>query len=1261
MNLANQLTKRNNFTKSITLELKPTEATSKALKKDNVLEYDTYLQKKADIVTQALDIFYREFLKRAESKIDINWDEVSNSLLEGNDDIEDTVVNKIIEDVNNYYNSLYDKKFDASFISKIFTEWVTLHTDMVPNHEDVLQAISDVKGASPIFKHYFTSRKMILESTGKNSYANRVWTNFVRYNSNISLIKKVMDEQNQIIQSVNDSLNITAELYSEPSTYANILTQDGIDLYNNIIVGLTDGVNYIKGINQLLSELNQANKDMDGFRSYKMIDTLDKQILAEGTSQYKVDSFTTDEECFNAINDSAFTFYSLSENISTLISSLETFKLEKIGLSAKTISFISIKFFDAPNLIKSVIVDTLKNNLLEESGKKKLSESDLRSIEKSYKNKSFSVAYLDEIIRTLSNLESTPNYPSVEVFFEDYIRGNFKALAKTYANFSIDKNTPLSNQVSDIKKLLDAMKDVNNVLRYFKPNRDFDDFDVDFYSMYDEYTKLDRDFNTLYNKVRAYATKTPASLAHKNATCFGSASQFSNGWTQTEPNVFSKGEQTFLYKDGKYYYAMFSKAADTKLSKVKVLNEKPDSDCYSKPVIETLAKAYMNLPKYAFTVGKEKSIKGQFADKSITTACRDDNMLKPMFVERDFYEKYLNGWHKKSHIIAKKNTPAEITEKTTKEYKEYLIKLIDFFKEFLTLYIPSSIFDYDFLPSDKYSDIGDFFNHVDSFWYKISEGYILSSEIDKLVNDGMLYLFEVTSTEIRRQTFKDSYSLYFKSLLSEENRVNTSIKLNGAPQFFFRPAVIDKDKRIIHKKGTTLVNRTASTGERIPEDIYLRIYRVLNGKLDKENLSIEEKIWLKKAVTKTAKYDIIKDRNYTEDKYGITFSININTDVWQRPVSSKDIVLDHIRANGTNILSVVRGEENLLYYVLMDTDGNILMQKSLNVINGVDYHSKLKAMTYDRRLAQKNWDNSKKVEAFKEGYLKFAISEIIKLALDNNALIVIENINDSFMDKRSLVDNQVYKKFETTILKRLANYSNIKSEPTSKGGLINPYQLANPDYNGIFNSLLMNIETSYTSNMCPVTRFVNLFNYKNVNSTNEIRAFFERFKSITFNPDTKFFEFEFDYNDFATKRAINKSTWVITSAGNRTMWNAQDKKYEDINPTEEIKDIFNGFFSENLVDSVNKIAPKKINRLFEIFKLLCSFKVYTENGSYIISSVKTDKPGLAYDSRDVVSNELPNCADANKAYRVGQKAVITINKALNNEPLGITAEEWINL
>ena len=83
----------------------------------------------------------------------------------------------------------------------------------------------------------------------------------------------------------------------------------------------------------------------------------------------------------------------------------------------------------------------------------------------------------------------------------------------------------------------------------------------------------------------------------------------------------------------------------------------------------------------------------------------------------------------------------------------------------------------------------------------------------------------------------------------------------------------------------------------------------------------------------------------------------------------------------TYIIGIDRGERNLLYVSVIDTDGNIVEQKSLNIINNVDYQAKLKQVEIMRKLARQNWKQGVKIADLKKGYLSQAVHEVAMVLL----------------------------------------------------------------------------------------------------------------------------------------------------------------------------------------------------------------------------------------------------------------------------------------
>ena len=98
---------------------------------------------------------------------------------------------------------------------------------------------------------------------------------------------------------------------------------------------------------------------------------------------------------------------------------------------------------------------------------------------------------------------------------------------------------------------------------------------------------------------------------------------------------------------------------------------------------------------------------------------------------------------------------------------------------------------------------------------------------------------------------------------------------------------------------------------------------------------------------------------------------------------------------------------NLLYVSVINSKGEILEQKSLNVINDVDYHEKLDVREKDRTQSRKTWTKIKGIKDLKEGYVSQAVHEVVKMAINNNAIIAMENLNSGFKRSRTKFEKQI--------------------------------------------------------------------------------------------------------------------------------------------------------------------------------------------------------------------------------------------------------------
>ncbi len=534
--------------------------------------------------------------------------------------------------------------------------------------------------------------------------------------------------------------------------------------------------------------------------------------------------------------------------------------------------------------------------------------------------------------------------------------------------------------------------------------------------------------------------------------------------------------------------------------------------------------------------------------------------------------------------------------------------------------------------------------------------------------------------------------MYLKNLFSEENLKDIVLKLNGEAEIFFRKSSIKNP--IIHKKGSILVNRTYEAEEKdqfgniqivrktIPENIYQELYKYFNDKSDKE-LS-DEAAKLKNVVGHhEAATNIVKDYRYTYDKYFLHMPITINFKA-NKTSFINDRILQYIaKEKDLHVIGIDRGERNLIYVSVIDTCGNIVEQKSFNIVNGYDYQIKLKQQEGARQIARKEWKEIGKIKEIKEGYLSLVIHEISKMVIKYNAIIAMEDLSYGFKKGRFKVERQVYQKFETMLINKL-NYLVFKDiSITENGGLLKGYQLTYiPDKLknvGHQCGCIFYVPAAYTSKIDPTTGFVNIFKFKDL-TVDAKREFIKKFDSIRYDSDKNLFCFTFDYNNFITQNTVmSKSSWSVYTYGVRIKRRFVNGRFsnesdtiditKDMEKTLEMTDI-NWRDGHDLRQDI--IDYEIVQHIFEIFKLTVQMRnslSELEDRDYdrLISPVLNEN-NIFYDSAKA-GDALPKDADANGAYCIALKGLYEIKQITENwkedgkfsrDKLKISNKDWFD-
>ena len=581
-----------------------------------------------------------------------------------------------------------------------------------------------------------------------------------------------------------------------------------------------------------------------------------------------------------------------------------------------------------------------------------------------------------------------------------------------------------------------------------------------------------------------------------------------------------------------------------------------------------------------------------------------------------------------------------------------LQKLISYYKSFISQHDEwNSYFDINFTDRNDYKNLPDFYSEVDSQFYSLSFSRVPSSYINQLVDEGKLYLFRIWNKDFSEYSkgTPNLHTLYWKMLFDERNLSNVVYKLNGQAEVFYRKASIQPENRIIHKA----------------------------------NLSIVNKNELNKKRTSTFEYDIIKDRRYTVDKFQFHVPITINFKGTGQ-LNINPIVQETIRQGGfTHIIGIDRGERHLLYLSLIDLNGNIVKQMTLNDIFNeykgqtykTNYHDLLVKREGDRTDARRSWDTIETIKELKEGYLSQVVHVISKMMVEYKAIVVLEDLNTGFMRGRQKIERQVYEKFEKMLIEKLNCYIDKQADATEVTGLLHPLQLtceAKKWKRSHQCGCLFYIPAWNTSKIDPVTGFVNLLDTR-YDTREKARLFFSKFQRISFNTEKGWFEFTFDYNDFTAKAEGTRTQWTLCTHGERirTFRNPQKNNQWDnerIVLTDEFKKLFDQKeidISGNMKEAIcNQKDAQFYRDLLGLMKLLLQMRNSIANSEedYLLSPI-ADKNGHFFDSRERISS-LPVDADANGAYNIARKGLWIVRKIRNTSEgeklsLAITNKEWL--
>lgn len=1228
------LTGQYSLSKTLRFELKPIGKTLEHIERKGLLTQDEQRAEEYELMKGIIDRYHKAFitmcLRNCKIKVNNTDDELDSleeysSLLSkskryaDDEDKLEKIKENLRKQIVNAFKSgnTYGDLFKKELIKNHLPDFVT--------DEEEKQVVEHFCNFTTYFTGFHDNRKNMYSDEAKSTaIAYRlIHENFLRFFDNIRSFVKI---------SESEVANRFPEIESAFSLYLNVehiadmfhvdyfpvvLTQEQIDVYNNIIGGKTeeDGTK-IQGINEYINLYNQHHPDV----KLPFLKPLYKMILSDKVAlSWLPEEFENDEEMLTAIND----FYKSvqpvifgdDENcIRHLLTNIAEYNTDHIYISNDLgLTGISQQLFDQYSIFEDAIKDELRRNVKQTPKEKRnpeLLEERIKNLFK--KEKSFSISYLDSLIKDKGEDTIESYYAKLGAFDRDgkqtvnlltQIEMAYIA-AKEVLDGKYDNINQSEEATKYIKDLLDAFKSLQHYIKPLLGSGEEAEKDNVFSSqLLNVWEALDV-VTPLYNKVRNWLTRKPYStkkikLNFENAQLLG-------GWDMNKEADYAS---VLLRKNNQYYLAIMDKKHNHAFD-IETLPS--DGACFEKIDYKLLPGANKMLPKVFFS----KSRINEFAPST------------------DIQIAYRQETHKKG-----KNFNLADCH-----------RLIDFFKQSIAKHEDWSKFPFHFSDTSTYEDISGFYREVEQQGYTIGFRKISESYIYRLVDEGKLYLFQIWNKDFSDYSkgTPNMHTLYWKALFDKANLADVVYKLNGQAEVFYRKRSLQKENTTVHKALQPIKNKNTQN-EKSTSTFDYDIVKDRRYTVDKFHFHVPITINFKSSGRPNINEHVLDIIRH----HGIEHVIGI--DRGERHL----LYLSLIDLKGRIIKQMTLNE------IKQQTGGNY----------GTNYKELLAAREGDRAEARRNWKKIENIKDLKAGYLSQVVHVIAQMMVEYNAIVVLEDLNMGFMRGRQKIERSVYEQFEHMLIDKLNFYVDKKKEACAPGGLLHGLQLANKfeSFNklGKQSGCLFYVPAWNTSKIDPVTGFVNMLDarYESVESS---RRFFSRFDVIRYNEEKNWFEFTFDYNNFHAKLDGTKTQWTLCTYGSRIKTFRNPAKLnqwdnEEVVLTDEFKKVFANAginIHGNLKEAICSLAKREhLEPLMHLMKLLLQLRNSKTNSEvdYMLSPVAEN--GVFYDSRSCNGN-LPIDADANGAYNIARKGLWVLRQIQDSKPgdklnLALSNKEWL--
>lgn len=994
------------LSKTLQFSLIPVGKTDDNFNKKLLLERDKQRAENYEKVKGYIDRFHKEYIEsvlvnarveKIDEYADLYWkSNKDDSDAKAMESLENDMRKQISKQLKS--NARYKRLFGKELICEDLPSFLT--------DKEERETVECFRSFTTYFKGFNTNRENMYSSDEKSTaIAYRcINDNLPRFLDNAKSFQKVFDNlSDETITKLNTDLYNTfgrnIEDVFSVDYFEFVLAQSGIDIYNSMIGGYTcsDGTK-IQGLNECINLYNKQDAKNEKSKRLPLMKQLYKQILSEKDSvSFIPEKFNSDNEVLLAIEDYYAAHIGDIDSLTELLQSLNTYNANGIFVkSGAAVSDISNGAFNSWNVLR--LAWNEKYEALHPVTSKTKLDNYIEKRDKIYKAiKSFSLFELQSLGNENGN-EITDWYISSinecnSKIKEAYLQA--RELLKSDYEKSYNKRLSKNGKATElVKNLLDAIKDFQHLVKSLNGTGKEENKDELFYGKLTSYYDSIADIDRLYDKVRNYITQKPYSkdkikLNFDNPT-------FLKGWALG--NEFANSAQ--LLKDGdNYYLAIMDKELKNNIPK-KYNSPTNEEDMLQKIIYQQAADPSKDIPNLLVIDGVTVKKNGRREKTGIHAG---ENIIL-----ENLRNTYLPD---NINRIRKEKTFSTSSENFSKDdLYEYIQYYICRAQEYYSSY------NFTFKNASEYKSFPEFLYHVNSQAYQISYDNISKKQIMELADNGYIYLFQIYNKDFSKYSkgTPNLHTLYFKMLFDERNLSNVVYKLNGEAEMFYREASINDKEKITHQANQPIKNK--------------------NPDNEKKESTFE--------------YDIIKDKRFTKRQFSLHVPITINFKAHGQEFLNYDVRKAVKYKDDNYVIGIDRGERNLIYISVIDSNGKIVEQMSLNEIisdNGhrVDYQKLLDTKEKERDKARKNWTSVENIKELKEGYISQVVHKICELVVKYDAVIAMEDLNFGFKRGRFPVEKQVYQKFENMLISKLNLLIDKKADPTEDGGLLRAYQLTN--------------------------------------------------------------------------------------------------------------------------------------------------------------------------------------------------------------------------